>query len=400
MQGIIDGKIYSHKLPSIDDIIKCLNDDPNRNIMFSEDISRAYRNFGTEISSWPLNVSVWRGKFYIDCSMAFGSRLSSLNMTRVANKIVEILREENILSFMYLDDIICLNHTFEEAERNQARVRQLLDELGLPTAKDKSTTPSQVIKWLGVHIDSVKNLLYVPTAKLNDIVLFSNRLTVRRTISKKQLQSILGRTFYVGKCIRPVRAFTSRLLETLRKNPTEQRIQVSEEMCRDILWFKNFASTWNGITLIPKLNEIQTIYVHNDKYLCYASDGKLSYELKLEVGALDGLLISAINIWAALETFSSIHPGIKLRFIASNRKIAEVFTLANSRTESLNEIARIFWLSKAHANCECYFGFKLLHKAQGESSSSFIDSAFNTPRIKLDHILLNKIYNFINRYKI
>ena len=394
-KGVIDGKNFTHELPSVDDIVKSLNDNPDRCIMFCEDISRAYRNFRTEITSWPLNVSIWREKYYIDCSMAFGSRLSSLNMQRVAAKIVEILRDEGIYSYMYLDDLICLNSSYEEANKNQKRVQQLFSELGLPIAKEKSSPPSHVIKWLGINIDSMNNLLYIPSQKLNDLIDFSNKLFVKDYITKKQLQSILGKTFYIGKCIRPVRAFTSRLLQTLRNHHKENRIKVTDQMYKDISWFKNFAAEWNGVTIIPKLQEIQTIYVHSEKYMCYGSDGIVTYELKLECDGLSQLLVAAINVWIAIQNFAIMHPGLKIRVITSNPRVEDVFMIANNNDESLNELARLFWLSKAHLNCQCYFGYKYLQRAKGENSYAFRDSAFSLPKIRIDSQILHKVYLFI-----
>ena len=400
-KGVIEGKIYKHVLPSIDDVVKVINENQEYCIMFSEDLSRAYKNFRTSPQSYPLLVSEWNGEFYIETSMPFGARLSSAHMTRVATKITEILREENILCFMYLDDLLCLNKSYREAYINQKRVRELFAELGLKIATEKSEGPARVIKWLGTYIDIKENRLYIPQQKLDELVEFTNKVKIKKYMKRREIQSILGRTFYVGKCIRPVRAFTSRLLKALRDCKENGCVKVSEQVLKDVMWFKMFASSWNGIAIIPKYNELRTIYVHLESDTFFATDQETSYKIKIYSETVPENLKSALNVYIAFETFAPKYPSTKIRIVSSNTKTAEIFTVANSKDEMCDELARMFWLSQAHNNCDTYFGFKFMsNEGSVTPLSASSESAFDLPRIQVNNSALHFVFNFINRYKI
>ena len=56
--------------------------------------------------------------------------------------------------------------TLAVAKQQYDRVRQLLGELGLPEAADKSQAPSQTITWLGITISSIDMSLSIPEAKI------------------------------------------------------------------------------------------------------------------------------------------------------------------------------------------------------------------------------------------
>ena len=78
-----------------------------------------------------------------------------------------------------------------------------------------------------------------------------------------------------------------------------------------------------------------------------------------------------------------------------------MFNIANNNSEALNELSRLFWLSRAHFNVDCYFGFKYNSCSEKEMcNSDYIDIAINTPRVRIDSNTLDKMFSFISRFKL
>ena len=119
---------------------------------------------------WPLLNVQWKDSFYLDVTMPFGARAISSHMQRVADAIVKILKEQNILAYMYLDDLIVILGSKQQAEQ----------DLGLPEAYKKSQPPAQMVRWLGVNIDVENGTLSIPNEKLADIVKLTDMFVARR----------------------------------------------------------------------------------------------------------------------------------------------------------------------------------------------------------------------------
>ena len=84
-------------------------------------------------------------------------------------------------------------------------------------------------------------------------------IVIRRLISKKQLQSLLGKLLYVHSCVPPAHIFVHRLLNTLIN--ANDRIQVNSEMLKDIRWFQQFLRKFNGKIMFRDAREAFDIYV-------------------------------------------------------------------------------------------------------------------------------------------
>ena len=122
---------------------------------------------------------------------------------------------EGATCYMYLDDLVIISQDEAAAARHFTRARPLLKELGLPEAEDKAQPLARTVKWLGVHIDAEKMTISFPKPKLQEVLRRVRETMDKKTITKKQLQSLLGHLLFIANCIRPARIFVSRLLTAL-----------------------------------------------------------------------------------------------------------------------------------------------------------------------------------------
>ena len=97
-------------------------------------------------------------------------------------------------------------------------------------------------------------MLSLPKEKITEILALLQTWKCKKTATKRQLQSLLGKLHHVSKCVRPARLFVSRMLDTLRTALDSGHVQLSAEFQKDIAWFLNFMPAYNGVNMMNYAN--------------------------------------------------------------------------------------------------------------------------------------------------
>lgn len=336
-KNTVVGTPRDHALPNVESFVNELKIMGPGSYMSSTDVSRAYKNFRSDPLDWPLLAFQWEGSYYTDVSMPFGSRASSCHMQRVADAIVGMLADRDVIAKMYIDDLIILSPNLQKANRDLNVAQTLLKELGLPEAQDKIQRPATRVTWLGVEIDSVEMTVSMPEGKLTEVRQCVENARSRRSLTKKHLQSLLGKIIHVAKCIRPARLFVARLLEALR-GMKGKYIKITKDMGDDLDWFHELAAEWNGIGLIPRC-------------IIGASDGRLAYggqstPLHDTVNNISEL--EATNAVVALQTFISERDrGRHVRVLSDSLSSVQIFSTGKGRNQVMLDCACNIWMLQA-----------------------------------------------------
>ena len=351
------GEVKEHTLPSVADLVRSLRQVGRGAYMCTVDIARAYKNFVSDPLDWPLLCLKWDCQYYVDVSMPFGARASSCFMQRVANFITRILADEGIAAIMYLDDIVVVAPSLDIANRHYTRVRELLQELGLPEAPDKAQPPSHRVRWLGIDVDSQAMSLSIPQDKVQEALAAVERHIHARAINKRQLQSLIGRLVHVAKCVEPARIFISRLLQAFRAFGDGNVIKVTSDMRADMAWFLEFMVPWNGVSLIPSATLHKTIQVDACLTGIGATDGNAAYAARIapDTDPVANITeIEAANIVIALHTFiTDADAGGHVHIQCDNLPSVQALTSGRAHNPVLAECARAIWMLQAR------FAFKV-----------------------------------------
>lgn len=351
MKNGVWGETRCHSLPTVEALVEKLKIVGSGAYMSVIDISRAYKNFRSDPIDWPLLCGYWDGAYYCDVTMPFGSRASSYHMQSVANAITGVLGAEGIFAYMYLDDLITLSVDRDQAHAHHKRVLELLQALGLPVAEDKIQAPSSVVEWLGININARDMTLSIPVKKINETLEVIKKYKARRSMSKRELQSVIGKLVHVAKCVPPARLFISRLLEALR-DAKKKYIKVSGDMKQDLDWFLNFCREWNGVHLITSSKPTTTITVDASMTGIGACDGKRAYGKQIAADHQIARNISeleSINIAVALHTFvDSSFKGGHVHLFCDNAASVQVMESGKGRNKIILEVARYIWMLQAY----------------------------------------------------
>ena len=105
----------------------------------------------------------------------------------------------------------------------------------------------------------------IPNGKLYKIKELCKKWSFKTIATRNQIQKLLGHLLYLHKCISPARLFTNRILSVHRGCPRDGPVTLNGAFRKDIAWFNNFLTVFNGTVKIHDEN------VHNNITYVYAS---------------------------------------------------------------------------------------------------------------------------------
>ena len=117
-----------------------------------------------------------------------------------------------MLQYKYMDDFAGCEASLHKALASFTSLGNLMSSLGLVESVDKACPPSTKMVFLGVLFDTVKMTMSVPAEKVQELRLDLDHWARKTTAVRRDLQSILGKLFWVSRMVRHSRPFMARLL--------------------------------------------------------------------------------------------------------------------------------------------------------------------------------------------
>ena len=129
---------------------------------------------------------------------------------------------------------------------------QVCKNLGVPLAMAKSVGPTSKLVYLGLEIDSIKQVVSIPETKINAIIQKIEDALQHTKVTLKQFQSLIGSLSFVCKAISPGRPFIRRLIDlTCGVVKSWYKIRLTVGAKSDLnMWFL-FLKEFNGVSIIP-----------------------------------------------------------------------------------------------------------------------------------------------------
>lgn len=361
------GQPCVYTFPKINDfrllILKC----GRNSFMFKRDLHRYYLQLPLCPSEYHRVACVWRGLIFFFIALMFGLRHSGLQGQRTTDAVAWIHRQSgldtpeekqfNICN--YSDDLGGVESTAEHAQRSFLKLAALFEDLGLDESEDKASPPSQKMVYLGVHFDTTKMEMSVPPEKLAELKAEIDMWARKTTVTKKGLQSLLGRLFWVGKVVRFSRTFMGRLLKQLRDISCQKdhvKIKLEEQSRRDLLWWSEFLKSFNGVTMIMNEEAIPLTLeqlLDTPEKVC-AGDATLSgmgawhnseYWSQLTPAHLLGLPIHILEFWVIIVScwlWGSMWTGQVIQIFTDNDPVADVISNEKPKDPAMLSLLREF----------------------------------------------------------
>ena len=139
-----DGVDFMLRYPSVDEIVKTVQELGNNVLLSKIEVSRAFRNLRVD----PLDYNVlglqWKGKSYIDISIPMSMKTGSALCQRTTDVICHIMQSENVRMFIYIDDVICV-HERQNVHQEFDILFSLFKFLELPINPKKVVPPTSAL---------------------------------------------------------------------------------------------------------------------------------------------------------------------------------------------------------------------------------------------------------------
>ena len=197
------------------------------------DLANAYRSVKLHPSNFKATGLKWQFKgektftYLIDERLPFGAAKSP----EIFNHITQAVRE-------------IMAQSYDECLETLNELLRLLRKLGFHINYSKIEGPTCELVFLGILLNSVNMTLTIPEPKLTEIETSMKRFLVSRKVSKRDIQSLVGKLNWVTQCIYGGRFHLRRLIN--KSNKLRKPWHRTRDMKLDLLWWLSFMRTFNG----------------------------------------------------------------------------------------------------------------------------------------------------------
>lgn len=130
--------------------------------------------------------------FEFQC-LPFGLSIAPFIFTKLMKPVVSYLRNQGLLLVIYLDDLLCINNSFNSCLMSTATAVNFLEKLGFIINKEKSSlVPKQIQQFLGFEINSQNMCLMLPDRKRQNILDQTKRISRKNSITIRDFAKYLG----------------------------------------------------------------------------------------------------------------------------------------------------------------------------------------------------------------
>ena len=186
--------------------------------------------------------------YFVDKCMPFGSSISCAHFQAFSNAISHIMTtktgKENI---NYLDDFLFIAFLRWLCNAQTEMFLDLCDQIRFPVSMDKTFWASTIVTFLGMLIDTDKQLIMIPKTKINKALAQINAMlhARRRRTTVLKIQKLCGLLNFLCRAIVPGRLFLMRLYHSLSNVQRKQlkphhHLQVSDKMTLNLELWKPF----------------------------------------------------------------------------------------------------------------------------------------------------------------
>ena len=219
--------------------------------MGKSDMTSAFRHLAMKKEFWKFLVmkaqnpedGLWY--YFVDKCMPFGASISCSHFQRFSNAIAHIVsyytKKGNI---NYLDDFFFTHIIKMLCNQQISKFLEICENINFPVSMEKTFWATTKITFLGLLIDTIKQLVCIPTEKICKAEQLISKVLKKdnKKMKLQQLQQLTGFLNFLGKAVVPGRAFTRRLYcieqgankKQLKKH---HHIPINAEMRMDLeLW--------------------------------------------------------------------------------------------------------------------------------------------------------------------
>ena len=320
------------------------------------DLSNAFRCVKSHRSNFKATGLKWRFQgdkhytYLIDERLPFGARKSPEIFNSITQAVREMMKRKGYDTIIcYLDDFLIVAQTHSECIQALNELLCLLRRLGFQINYKKLEGPTQKITFLGIVLNSITMTLSIPGEKLEDVASTMKSFMSCRKVTKRDIQSLVGKLNWITQCVYGGRFHMRRLIDksnTLKK--PWHRTHVTLEMKKDILWWLSFMQTFNGTMPMIDCRPATPCSIDSCKLAGGAFyQGDFVHTMwKPEIQSLPINYLEVLALEPAVTRWAPLWTNKKVFIHSDNQAACSIINRGSCRNPVvMDSLRRVFWLS-------------------------------------------------------
>jgi hypothetical protein len=197
----------------------------------------------------------------VDTRLPFGASASVEAFHRLSQAVARAMHRRGFTHVAaYLDDFCLACPTKSGCTDGMFALIRLLRDLGFAINWAKVVPPTKSLTFLGVQIDSAAGSLSVPLEKRREVLSLIQCTLLQRSVSKKQLQSLIGKLSWVCQCHRQASPFLREIIGFCERLQARHNRTAVRGCLRDLLrWWESALPHLPDRCLWPQLQPLAII---------------------------------------------------------------------------------------------------------------------------------------------
>ena len=223
-------------------------------LLAKADIKSAFRLIPVAADDFKLLGFKFDGKYYFDKSLPFGCSISCAIFEMFARFLEWVVRTNCPVGELehYLDDFLFGGRKgTRDCHLMLSSFNTTCDLFGVPLASEKTEGPTTVIIFLGLELDTILMQIRIPLAKIDKLITqIQTILKHNRSVTLREMQSLIGSLNFMCRAIVPGRPFCRRLIDaTCGVSNPHHYIRLKPGMRLDLKTWLHFFQHFNGISV-------------------------------------------------------------------------------------------------------------------------------------------------------
>ena len=313
------------------------------------DLKNAYRMVPIHPQDHHLLAIEWEGSIYVDRALPFGLRSAPKIFSAVADMVTWVLHCAGVRHLIhYLDDFLLMGSpNSREGVEALTTAMRILKFLGIPVAIQKTEGPSCCVIFLGILIDTKALELRLPAEKIERLQTLLQGWCLRKSSTRKELESLLGHLPHAATVVRPGRTFLRQLFSLLHQAKLPSHfVRLTAGARADLAWWKCFLQSWNGSSIFPLPDP--ACHVYSDASGSYGGGavvdtwGWFQVQWPGEWNEVDISVKEMVPIVIAAALWGKYWQGKHIHFHSDNMAVVAILNSRTAKTPQLMHLLRCF----------------------------------------------------------
>ena len=328
-------------------------------LLWKSDLSRYFMQLPIDPFDYNLMCFTWRDRVFFFIHLPYGHRNSGLHGQNTTSALVYIFKEEvkkvdpgPVFALNYCDDIGGADRGVR-AWRMFYMYQSLLERLGLVESKKKAFPPSTRMPYLGVMFNTIEMTKSILPERVKDLDVELDGLIEGKNCNRREIESLMGKLFFVSSCVTSSRVFTCRLMAFLRSFPNQKtHLRIPAAAKQDARWWQRFIHEWNGVSLIldKSWSNVDEIVASDASLLAggaYTEKSYFSVEFPASFSDSPIHIKEFVTLLIAVRLWGKLWSKKRILIHCDNQNVCNSINNQNPKNDELQECLRelIYWES-------------------------------------------------------